>query len=166
MIPGTDHEYNMATRHGLPVKEVMELINEFNESTSIATLDPFADSIKYVAKLANDGYRFIAVTSISSHPDALMNRMSNLKHLFGDVFDEVVCLSTGASKANVLMRWAGSGYYWIEDHMRQAEAGHEAGLRPILINHPYNSHYETDLFLRVSYDTPWEEIYSIITSSP
>ena len=62
------------------------------------------------------------------------------------------------------MRWADSKYFWIEDHMRQAEAGHEAGLRTILIKHPYNKHYYTDLFPIVSYETPWKEIYSIITA--
>jgi hypothetical protein len=60
------------------------------------------------------------------------------------------------------MQWADTGYFWIEDHMRQAEAGHEAGLRPLLINHPYNHHYGTDLFPKVSFETPWAEIVNIV----
>jgi len=46
--------------------------------------------------------------------------------------------------------------------MRQAEAGYEAGLRTVLISHPYNSHYKTDLFPTVSYKSPWEEIYNMV----
>ena len=78
------------------------------------------------------------------------------------VFDEIVCLEMGSSKATELTRWEGSGYFWIEDHMRQAEAGHEAGLKTVLIDHPYNSHYKTDLFPTVSYTKPWEEIYDMV----
>ncbi len=162
--PGTESEYSMSLRYGITSKTAQDYIKEYNESAAIASLEPFADSTEFVSKLAQDGFRFIAVTSLSDHPDAHMHRTANLKSLFGDVFDEVVCLEIGASKAHVLMRWADSGYFWIEDHMRQAEAGHEAGLRTILIKHPYNRHYYTDLFPIVSFDTPWKEIYDIITT--
>ncbi len=164
-IPGTETEYSMALRHGITMKQALDYIKEYNESDAVAYLEPFADSVEYVGKLADMGFRFIAVTSLSDHPDAKIHRTNNLRDIYGDVFDEVVCLSMGASKANVLMRWADTGYYWIEDHMRQAEAGHEAGLRTVLINHPYNNHYKTDLFPVVSYDTPWKEIYKLVCNT-
>jgi FMN phosphatase YigB (HAD superfamily) len=159
---GTEADYSMALRYGVTTRQTQEFIKEYNESDAMATLKPFADSIEYVAKLADMGFRFTAVTSMSDHPDAKTYRTQNLKTLFGDVFDEVVCLEMGASKANVLMRWADSKLFWIEDHMRQAEAGHEAGLRTVLINHPYNTHYTTDLFPKVSFETPWKEIYNLV----
>ena len=159
---GTEADYSMALRYGVSTKQTQAFIKEYNESEAMCCLAPFADSVEYVAKLANDGFRFTAVTSMSDHPDAKTYRTQNLKNLFGDVFDEVVCLEMGASKANVLMRWADSKLFWIEDHMRQAEAGHEAGLRTVLINHPYNSHYTTDLFPKVSFETPWAEIYKLV----
>lgn len=163
-IPNTETEYSMASRYGISMKKALEYIKEYNESPAIAEIEPFADSVEYVTKLASDGFRFIAVTSLSDHPDAKKHRTQNLKNLFGDVFDDVVCLEMGASKAHVLTRWVDSGYFWIEDHMRQAEAGHEVGLKTILINHPYNTHYNTDLFPKVSYETPWKEIYNIISN--
>ena len=159
---GTEADYSMALRYGVTTRQTQEFIKEYNESSEMARLEPFADSVEYVAKLASHGFRFTAVTSMSDHPDAKMYRTQNLKTLFGDVFDEVVCLEMGASKANVLMRWADSKLFWIEDHMRQAEAGHEAGLRTVLINHPYNTHYTTDLFPKVSFSTPWAEIYKMV----
>lgn len=162
-IPNTEAEYSMAARYGITMKQALEYIKEYNESSAIANIEPFADSVEYVTKLANDGFRFIAVTSLSDHPDAKKYRTQNLKNLFGDIFDDVVCLEMGASKSHVLTKWVDTGYFWIEDHMRQAEAGHEVGLKTILINHPYNSHYNTDLFPKVSYETPWKEIYEIIT---
>ena len=161
-IKGTDNEYSMSIRHGISAINAQNFIKEFNEGDYIANLKPFADSVEYVTKLAKLGFRFIVVTSLSDLSSAKAYRTQNLINLFGDVFDEIVCLEMGASKANVLMRWADTKYFWIEDHMRQAEAGYEAGLRPILINHPYNSHYTTDLFLKVSHITPWKEIYNIV----
>ncbi len=164
-IPHTETEYSMALRYNITVTQSLAYIKEYNESDAMASLSPFADSVEYVAKLANLGFRFTAVTSMSDHPSAKIYRTQNLKNLFGDVFDEVVCLEMGASKANVLMRWADTKLFWIEDHMRQAEAGHEAGLRTVLINHPYNTHYKTDLFHTVSYETPWAEIYKIVCNT-
>jgi FMN phosphatase YigB (HAD superfamily) len=158
-VPNTDHEYSISDRHNVTHVQAMEFVKEFNEGPAISHLKPFADSVKYVKKLASAGFRFIVVTSISNHPDAAINRARNLKEIFGDVFDDIHCIEQGASKANILMNWAGTGYFWIEDHMRQAEAGHEAGLKTILINHPYNSHYKTDLFPTVSFETPWKEIF-------
>lgn len=158
-IPNTDHEYNISIRHNLPTSKAMEFVKEFNEGPVIESLEAFKDSVRYIQKLSQLGFRFIVVTSISDHPDAKIRRTKNLENIFGKVFDEIHCITMGASKAKILLNWADTGYFWIEDHMRQAEAGYEAGLRPILINHPYNSHYKTDLFPTVGYETPWKEIY-------
>jgi len=161
-VPETDTEYNISLRHNVTTHQAMDYVKEFNESSDIAHLSPFADSVQHVRLLSELGFRFIVVTSISSHPDAKIHRTNNLTDLFGDVFDDVHCIEQGASKASILMKWADTGYFWIEDHMRQAEAGYEAGLRTVLINHPYNFHYKTDLFPTVSYDTPWNEIYNMV----
>ena len=161
-LPNTDTEYSISARHGISVKHAMARVKEFNEGPYIRTLKPFADAQEYVKKLADLGFRFIVVTSISNTPSAKYHRIENAKDLFGDVFDEINCIELGASKASILMNWADTGYFWIEDHMRQAEAGHEAGLKTVLINHPYNTHYKTDLFPIVSNKTPWKEIYDMV----
>lgn len=161
-IPNTDHEYNISVRHNISTKDALKFMREYNEGEGVEHLEPFADSVKYVNKLSRLGFRFIVVTSISNHPDAKIRRVRNLENVFGKVFDDVHCIEMGASKAFTLMEWADTGYFWIEDHMRQAEAGYEAGLRPILINHPYNTHYKTDLFRTVSYETPWKNIFDIV----
>jgi len=161
-LPNTDTEYSIAVRHGITQKQAQDYIKEFNQSSFISDLEPFADSVEYVKKLSDCGFRFIIVTSISDHPDAKIYRTQNVEKLFGKVFDNIVCLQMGASKAHMLSTWADSGYFWIEDHMRQAEAGYEAGLKTVLINHPYNFHYSTDLFPTVSYITPWKEIFNMV----
>jgi FMN phosphatase YigB (HAD superfamily) len=161
-LPNTDDKYLLSLRHGISSSLATELVTEFNEGPCIENLEPFADAVKYVKKLADKGFRFIVVTSISDAPQAKVFRTRNLTAIFGDVFDEINCIEMGASKAHILKNWQDTGYFWIEDHMRQAEAGYEAGLRTALISHPYNSHYKTDLFPTVSYKSPWEEIYNMV----
>lgn len=162
MLPNSETVYNLSDRHGITQEQANEYLTEFNESDRIASLEMFADSKEIVTKLHDKGFKFVVVTSLSKHPSAHTYRTSNLAQIFGDVFDEIICIEINTSKYSTLRRWAGSGYFWIEDHMRQAEAGYEVGLKPILISHPYNSHYSTDLFPRVSHATPWTEIYKLI----
>ena len=161
-IPGTDQDYSIVVRHNVSDQQTKEFVTEFNESSQISTLEPFADSVEYIKKLSNKGFRFIAVTSVSDLPQVKHYRTQNLKNLFGDIFDEIHCLEMGACKSNILLKWANTGYFWIEDHKIQAESGRIAGLQPILINHPYNSDYTDALFPKVSCTTPWKEIYKII----
>jgi len=162
-LPDTDDKYLLSLRHGISSSLATELVKEFNESPQIEDLEPFADSVEYVARLSDKGFRFIVVTSLSDAPHAHYYRSKNLGRIFGSyVFKEINCIEMGASKAHILKNWQDTGYFWIEDHMRQAEAGYEAGLRTVLISHPYNSHYKTDLFPTVSYKSPWEEIYNMV----
>lgn len=161
-IPDTDGYYGIVERHGVTYEQAGKFITEFNESSHIAELDPYADAQEFVLKLANLGFRFTVVTSLSSDPTAAQNRKDNLHNLYGDIFDEVVCLAQGASKYDELTRWSHSGLFWIEDHIKQAEAGYQAGLKTILVKHPYNRDYTADLFPSVSHTNPWEEIYHII----
>jgi hypothetical protein len=158
-VADTDGYYSIASRYGITSEEARLHIREFNESERIAYLRPFADAQEYVGKLANLGFRFTVVTSLSSHPQAKIRRTANLFNLFGDVFEEIVCLNMGANKYNELTRWQDSGLFWIEDHPEQAEAGYRAGLKPLLINHPYSAEYKTEAFPFVSLANPWKDIY-------
>ena len=69
-LPNTDNEYSLAARHSISVQKAGALIREFNEGPCIADLEPFADAVEYIAKLASNGFRFIVVTSISAAASA------------------------------------------------------------------------------------------------
>ena len=112
-LPNMDAEYNLALRHNLSPEVVMPLMKEFIESPAIGELTPYADSVKYVKKLADLGFRFIVVTSIGESEACHHYRSKNVRELFGDVFIEVNCIASGASKAHILERWAGTGYFWF-----------------------------------------------------
>ena len=58
--------------------------------------------------------------------------------------------------------------FWIEDHVENAAAGADLGLRSIVVDHPYNTKYtshDQKLHARVSYARPWESIYKIVTGA-
>jgi FMN phosphatase YigB (HAD superfamily) len=160
--PGYEHEYKMSAKFGLPPEEMENAIREFNESEAISRLRPFADAEEYIDKLKKEGFRFICITSQSDAPNARDYRVRNLKVLFGNVFNEVHCLKMGIDKKEFLTRWKDTGYFWIEDHIKQARAGADNGLKTILITHPYNADEEDDRIIRVSHETPWKEIYDIV----
>lgn len=163
-IPGTEDEYSIEKRHeGVTYDMAQQMIEDFNTSKALRYLAPYKDSEEYVAKLVEEGFRFIAVTAVSDDPVAEINRRYNLMNRFGDIFDEIHCTPLGESKQGVLRKgWGGSGLLWIEDHFKNAEAGYEEGLRPIVVDTPYNRAYQTTLFPRVDAEQPWKEIYQIV----
>src|SRR5271165_3733956 len=92
------HNYQVHMKYDIPLDFQRELTKEFNESEWIENLNPFADSVEYVKKLNELGFRFIVVTSVSDSPVAKMYRTRNLHQHFGDIFEEINCLSMGAYK--------------------------------------------------------------------
>lgn len=163
-VPNTDDSYSLAVRFGTDEDYIYDEVLKFNQSEAIATLKPYKDAVDGIYRLVKQGFRFTVITSISDNPHSRKHRINNLKAIYGDIFDEVICLPLAASKQYTLRRWAGSGLFWIEDHFKNAEAGHEEGLRSILVDTPYNRHYTTDLFPRVDEHKPWKDICEIILS--
>jgi hypothetical protein len=164
--PDNGHMYQLSLRHHIDQLEVYKVAKEFNSSEKIARLKPLADAQKYVGLLREQGFSFIAITSLSDHPDAHDFRKRNLEDLFGDAIEELICLDTGAPKADVLSRWRDSGLFWIEDHVKNALDGVDLGLRSILVSAAHNAHIgptvEETVFARVSEESPWAEIYDLV----
>jgi len=162
LIPDTEHVYSMAERFGITYDESRELVREYNESPYISDLPPYLDSIEYIPKLVDYGFKFVCISSLSDHPDAIKYRRENLENIYGDNFLDIVCLEMGAHKRSALMSWEGSGLFWIEDHIKNAEAGYDLGLRPVLIQHEHNQHYDTEEFPIVGPENPWRQIYELV----
>jgi len=161
-IPNTEHHYNLSKRFEADVDEMRKLVIEFNESEEIANLKPLTGAVDTISNLTSRGFRFVCITSLSDAPSASLYREENLLRLFGDVFDDIICLPVGQSKGHILERWADSGLFWLEDHFMNAEAGYEVGLNPILFDDPTNRNLQTDLFPRVTGPNLWKEVEGII----
>ena len=137
------------------------MLKHFNTSARQAFMPPKLDAVEYVNKLIDEGWRFIAITSVSDDPDVWKLRKMCLDTMFPGGCLELHCLPLHGSKKEFLTQWQGKNYYWIEDKLKNAEAGHELGFKTIIIDHPYNQNSSQGI-TRVN---SWEEIYSILTSS-
>lgn len=152
------HAYSMHIRYNIEIPHVKELIRQFNESAAIGFLPPLRDAVYYVSKLAAEGFKFHVITSLSLDASAGKLRRRNLEKLFGPVFDEVVCLDTGADKTQALEKYAGSGLVWLEDKLENALEGQKLGLTSILVEHGHNMEHEYD----IPTCSTWESIYKLI----
>jgi hypothetical protein len=99
------------------------------------------------------------VTSLSKDENAQELRKMNLRKLFGETaFEKFIFLDTGADKDEVLEKYRGTGYYWIEDKTTNAQVGHDLGLKSLLMEHGHNMDHDTP-FPKVK---NWKEIYEKI----
>jgi beta-phosphoglucomutase-like phosphatase (HAD superfamily) len=154
------NKYNVDDRYNITVHDSKWYAKVFNESAWIRKLPPFKDAIKYVRKLHQEhGYVFHAITSLSDDEYAQHLRTKNLREMFGDtVFEKYIYLDTGAPKTDVIKNYAGTGCFWIEDRIDNAQDGLDVGLEPLLMSHGHNSHYDGKI-RRVH---NWKEICNII----
>ena len=154
-----DDTYDISERFNITKDEEIRLIKIFNESAAIGFLPPLRDSMYYVRKLHEEhGYVFRVITSLSKNAYAKKLRIRNLKKLFGSAIDDVICLDTGAPKAEALEPYRDSNFWWIEDHVGNARYGQSIGLRSVLVQHEYN--YKESGGFTTGYT--WKDIYETI----
>jgi hypothetical protein len=148
------HHYNE-----LEEKDAKKVVKTFNESAAIGFLPALRDSVHYVKLLhEKHGYQFRVITSLSLDKNAQKLRGKNLRKLFGNAIESVICLDTGADKDTALEPYRDSGKWWIEDKPQNADVGHAMGLKSILIEHGHNMHHVCDYPVAKN----WKEIYDII----
>ncbi len=154
-----DH-YSIDMNYHLGQGQSEVLIKVFNESAWMKDLEPVEDSVEYIKKLSDLGYKFDVITSQTLDSRANQLRRENLQTHFGNVFNEITFLDQGADKIDVLKRYK-PGTFWIEDKPINAEDGAALDLKSLLLDLPHNRSYNTN-------ETPvrrvknWAEIYNVI----
>jgi FMN phosphatase YigB (HAD superfamily) len=158
-ISNTDQYYEQTRRYGISQVEAVSQIKKFNESGCVGFIPAFRDSVEYVTKLSELGWKFEVISCLDKDKYAQKLRQKNLLHLFGDVFDFIDCALdfTVGKEQYLLDRYKGKNYYWIEDSVDHAESGKRVGLNSIVMDHPYNKEWDGP---RVK---NWKDIYQIIT---
>jgi hypothetical protein len=148
------HHYNE-----LDEKDSKKVVKTFNESAAIGFLPALRDSAYYVKRLHEEhGYQFRVITSLSLDKNAGKLREINLRKLFGNAIETVICLDTGADKDSALESYRNSGLWWIEDKPANADIGHLIGLKSILVEHGHNMHHPCNYNIAKN----WKQIYDII----
>lgn len=159
--PEAATDYRMGPRYGISESQVLPLIQEFNE-TQAQFLKPWADAVPVVSEIAQEfDARFIAITSFGIEPKSVRLRQNLLINLFGDIFDDVICVPLGTSKKETLAKWANSKLYWIEDYPNNAVDGEKLGLTSLLVNHNYNILFPATLN-KIKRVGNWKEIKDFI----
>lgn len=159
-ISDTDKYYSQSLRYDITDDESYRLIKKFNESGCVGFIPAFKDSVEYITKLNKLGWRFDVISCLDRDKYAQKLRNKNLKHLFGDVFDFIDCSldHTQGKEKYLIDKYHKKGYYWVEDSVSNAVSGEKAGLKSILMDHPYNKNWNG---IRVK---SWKEIYHIIVN--
>ena len=161
LLPNKQNTYEMADRFGLTKDEIRKEIREFNRSAWMGTQRPMLESQTWVKLMAAEGWTFIPITSQTSDIPAQHLRKKRLGELFGDhVFTNYHILGTGADKDSALAEFHNTGLYWVEDKPKNAVAGLKYGLKPILIDHPYNRDFDNPAITRVN---NWQEIHKLLS---
>jgi FMN phosphatase YigB (HAD superfamily) len=147
--------------NNLGYDESKKLVRIFNESAAMGFVPALRDAMHYVKRLHEEyGYVFHCITSMSKDVNAQKLRSMNLNKLFGaTVFEELVCLDTGADKDEALEKYRDSGLWWIEDKPENADLGHTIGLKSILVEHGHNMHHTCPYPIVKN----WKEIFELIT---
>ena len=133
LLDGKENTYEMAERFGLTIPQIRKEIREFNKSAWMATQSPMPDSQTWVKLLHAEGWTLIPITSQTSDIPAQEVRKKRLTELFGDIFYNYHILDTGQDKDSVLAEFHNTGLYFVEDKPKNALAGLNFGLKPILI---------------------------------
>ena len=142
----------------LPEKEAEEFLQRFNTSAKQGFMPPKRDSVEWVNKLIKEGWKFIAITSVTDDPDVYKLRKMRIEELFPGGLIKLHCLPLHYGKKECLAQYADGEYYWIEDKFINAEIGLQYNMKPLLLAHEYNR-VENSNIPRVR---NWEEIYGIL----
>jgi len=154
------HDAEIHNEFGISLQEANVKREEFNASMSCSILQPMRESEKYIKKLYEEGFHFIAITSLSDKPIAQYYRYLNIEDYFDtEVFIDVKCLPAGAPKLDVLMDFENSGLIYIDDRISNLEDALKIGLKPVMMKHAYNIHYTNK---RVHQTANWEDIYKYV----
>lgn len=163
-VEDSQFKYDIGKRYGIEKEQAKKLIKMFNESAHMGFLPPLRDAMFYVKRLHEEhGYQFHCITSMSADENAQELRKMNLRKLFGETaFTKFIILDTGADKDEVLEKYRDKGYFWIEDKITNAEAGHAVGLKSLIVEHGHNMDYENPDIPKVK---NWKEIYERIVGA-
>lgn len=143
---------------GADLETTKGYIERFHHDGWFEKLEPYPDASIYIPKLANLGYRFVAVTAIDDDPSTYDARLRNLRTHFDDLFAAVHCVGLMGSKREVLGWYRPT--YWVEDKPSNAKLGAELGHTSFLISHPNNLDYNDPQVKRVG---GWKDIFNMLS---
>ena len=161
--PQKTNSYSIASIYNISNELALQLGQEFNQSDHLQSLLPIHGAQCGIRDICDLGFSIIAVTSVGDTEKVKQNRIKNLEGVFGkNTFKEVICLPYGGDKFETLMQWKDSKIPFIEDKWENARDGYDLGLKPILLDYPYNQYYFRDKYATIARFKTWNEITKFI----
>lgn len=131
---------------------------QYNNSEYFARMKPFAEAEKYVPLIAALGYKFVVVTSCLGSDQTAIMREENLLNVFGDIFDQVICIPLHTNKQPVLEKF--NPTFWVDDKLENCAGGAFVGHTSLLMNTGHNQSDELPEQIKRVYS--WKEIYQLV----
>jgi len=153
-----ENDYNMSNHFDLSENEVHNHIIQFNNGHwEFGVLQPVEGAVDGMKALAEMGYKFVAISSCSIHPQSKALRQANLYNIFGDVFNFVHCVAINESKETHLADYEPT--FWIEDNFKNCVDGLKYRHKCILLNQKWNENDHNDKIVRCY---TWLEVVDFI----
>jgi len=140
-------------------KEISKLVNLFNQSVEFSELKPFQDTLEFMTKISKEfNYKFVAVTTCLGNEITKKLREKNIKNVFGDLFEDVICLPIGTSKLKTLQQFNPS--FYVDDKLKHVNDSYSLGYISFYMQQPYNINIKSKKEIVDVYN--WKEIYEKI----
>lgn len=117
-------------------------VRAFNDSpdSGFNLLEPLPGAVDMVRMIKEAGFDIRIVSKCGDAKNTIRSREENLARVFGDVFQDIICIPTTSSKLQELKRHPKS--ILIDDHIDNVIAGVEAGHTSVVMQSEYS---EADL---------------------
>jgi hypothetical protein len=140
-------------------QQATQLVHDFNHGKwEFGILPPIADAQVFLPTLHRRGFEVVAITCCSHSEATITLRKANLYHVFGDIFQEVICQPLGTSKTKNLSRFKDRNVVaWVEDKPSAALEGHSLGYPSYLMRQDHNAQYDGKELKRVDSWLPLSE---------
>ncbi len=150
--------WDMSRWLGVSEKRCLDLISEFNGSPKFGNLTAVPGAYAAIRWLKDRGNRLTVISSCSDDPEIVARRTNNLRRVFGDAIDRVICVGLGQSKRTWLDVLRPG--IWIEDNYQNALQGFAAGNKTFIMRRNHNRHLESASNPHLIWCDDWQELIS------
>lgn len=144
--------------------KVDSMVEDFNHgSWEFGCLPPVNKAEKFLPLLAKD-FNIIAITCCSVDPATVALRKANLYHVFGPIFQEVICQPLGTKKIDNLSKFRDRKVVaWVEDKAEAAVHGAQLGYPSFLVEQEHNKKFRAENpYGPVNHVRDWSDISGYI----
>lgn len=131
---------------GMSSAQMHEWIARFHMHADFSRLQPLPGATQAIRILA-PWCTMSCITASGSHVTSQTSRIHNLKQVFGDVFEHIICVDRSEDKPEHLQMFDPG--YWVEDQLKNALMGVRAGHESFLMDAIYNRLMNDDQVRRV-----------------